>query len=695
MARSDKSLYTEVGVTGLDFTYGAIRSDPEPKMFGKLGIDQYNLMRHTDPTVSAVLMALSLPVRDAAWRVNPASSAGPDVEAAEFVESCLHDMSFSWDDILTEICTMFAFGWAYMEWVLKPRLGPNPPKGFAPSQYSDGRIGFKKIALRGQSSLYAWDMDDETGKLRGMEQWNDMGPPIKIPLEKAILFRTTKEMNNPEGFSVLRPAHRAWNYKRQIERFEAIGVHRAMQGLPVVRLLQGATIRGQGEGTSTEEKALQIIEHLYDNTMLGVVEDQFMEFRFEAPDMRGISQDSGRIIQRYDESIARAVLAMYILLGTRERGSYALAKELGDLFFLSVEGFINMIAQTFSKWGVPILFRHNVFPGITGFPEITTAINRRTDLEALGNFINSAVGAQIIIPDDELERHIRELADLPAPALQIRDRAIIPAQEGPSEEKVGPGSEKGQEEEAGRLAAAGRAFEAFARKEPSLSQYRSATDAYKEDLRRTYEDWLLELEQSIKSAKTAEDLREKWDDALVIGLLAMKRLGWAALPVAFAIGYRSDAFSPGARVELAAEIASNDHYLETNLWPRIRTRLSLQELEEIRRLYATGRDEDAHDLLWGALFGIRANAGQYSGAFWRVIWAASILRVEEASDPDLGGPGTPWPGIPERVRWIRDALAEHCETCMLFGDREYDSIEELLARTGGVLPGQGTECNGN
>lgn len=706
MAETSGRLFREIGVSGLDFTAGYVRADPDYKLQGQLGVEQYDLMRHTDPTVAAVLMALSLPVREAKWRVNPASSSPVDVEAAEFVESCLHDMSFSWDDVLTEISTMFAFGWAYMEWILKARQGANPKKGGTPSQYDDGRIGFKKIALRGQASLHRWDIEEETGKLKGMYQWGGINI-MHIPLDKAILFRTTKELNNPEGFSVLRPAHRAWQYKRNLERFEAIGIQRAMQGMPVIKLLQGATRAGTvNTGESTEERAEKIIKRLYDNLMFGVIEDIDMEFRFEAPDMRGVSQDSGAVIQRYDEAIARAALAMYILLGTRERGSYALAKELGDLFFLAVEGFINMIAQTFSKWGVPILFHYNNFPGITGYPEVTTAINRRVDIQTLADFVNKLVQAQVLVPDEELERHIRELADLPAPAIQVGGELVTPAEGEPSEDTAGPPSDEGQEGESSRMAASRRRdAENFARK--SLSGYNSATNAYQAELRRYYTEWVDRAVGEMNDKDLVgnnEALSKKWKALIIIGLLGMKKKGYQYLPQAFALGYGSESVASRSYAALVAEIEENDQYLEQKLWRRIERALSLQDLQEITRLFAAGLEKEARSLMAGVLMGIAGNVGQYSGAYWRAIWIGSIAAEEDREQErlqqgEISEEDEDWDEWESAyvlpVRWNLDALARHCSTCLLFGDRDYIGLADLLATTNGVLPGQGTECDGN
>jgi len=355
-----------------------------------------------------------------------------------------------------------------------------------------------------------------------------------------------------------------------------------------------------------------------------------------------------------------------------------------------------MIAQTFSKWGVPVLFRYNTFPEITGYPEVTTAINRRVDLETLSNFINSTVQANVIIPDEELERYVRELADFPAPAVQVGEETVTPAEDEPSEEQVGPPTDEGQKAESGRAKASleGQGVVTFAR--GGLKRYHAATDAYKAELRSDYDTWMEEVERGIKAHDPDGDRRslwEKWETWVALGLLAMKRKGWQRIPEAFALGYHSAAFSPAARAALEAEITDNDRYLSENLWPKIGKSLTGHDLQEIGRLYWAGETEEARTLLWGRLGAARGNVGQYSGAFWHAIWIGSLARLEDEAEPV---PGEELEGYePTPITWNLDAIAKHCGTCLMFGNRTYDSMDDLLATTGGVLPGQGTECDGN
>lgn len=703
------SEFRELGVSGLDWTQGMVKADPKVELQGKQGAEQFDLMRREDPTVAAVLLALSLPMRQASWRVNPASTAPADIAAADFVESCLYDMSTSFDDVLTEVATMFPFGWSWMEWVLKTRQGRQPDSGES-SQYNDGRIGFRKMVLRGQTSLSEWEFDS-TGGIKAMLQENPgMGPDLKIPIEKSLLFRTTKERNNPEGFSVLRPGYRSWKYKVAMERIEAIGLQRALTGLPQVKFIGGYTTEAQAGTQSDERRAQELIKGIYQNTVLGVVTDDRMEFSFVVPDMQGITGDSTKVIQRYDEAIARSTLAMYILLGSRERGSYALSRELGDLFFMAVDGFINSVAEVFTRWAVPVLMRYNNFPGITQFPVVSTAISRRVDLAALADFINKAVGSQVIMPDRELEAYIRELADFPPAAVSLgdddeeltpdeaEDGEVTPQTGEPKgtsgqvpKKKTSPGTMKTKprtpsppETATGKHSLHPQGVDIYAqRKQSALATYEAATDAYKAALIATYTGWLGEVHDTlgdVPEGASPEQLRDHWRELVAILLLALQRKGWEYIPEGVALGYGAPGLPPALRAQLEGELVDNDTYLTESLAPAVLGSLTQDQLQDIAMLYWSGQDYMADAMIQDALFSRRAHVGKYAGGYWRAIWiGASFAAEEEGAGP---------------VRWVLDDMAAHCPTCIRFGEREYSSIQNLLSATAGVLPGNGTECDG-
>ena len=68
------------------------------------------------------------------------------VSYAEFVASCMQDMSQSWDDTLSSIMSFLTYGFSVHEIVYKRREGH---EGESSSKFNDGLIGWRKLPIRG------------------------------------------------------------------------------------------------------------------------------------------------------------------------------------------------------------------------------------------------------------------------------------------------------------------------------------------------------------------------------------------------------------------------------------------------------------------------------------------------------------------------------------------------------------------
>lgn len=88
-------------------------------------MEVYDRMRRSDAQVSAVLLAMELPIRNAFWDIEPAKNEDDEVteeykEQAAFVKEALFEkMSDGWDNKLREILTMLPFGFSLFEKVYK------------------------------------------------------------------------------------------------------------------------------------------------------------------------------------------------------------------------------------------------------------------------------------------------------------------------------------------------------------------------------------------------------------------------------------------------------------------------------------------------------------------------------------------------------------------------------------------------
>ena len=386
-----------------------------PELVGQRGIKVYKEMESNDDTIGAFLYAIKMLIRNVTWSVQPAGSSRKDREAAEFVESCLYDMANTWPDNLSEFLSFIPYGWSFHEICYKRRNGRKKRRELS-SKYNDGLIGWSKLPIRAQDTLYRWEYD-ENDNLIGMTQ---MPPPdyglLTIPMTKALLFRTESVKDNPEGRSVLRNAYRSWYFKRRIQEIEAIGIERDLAGLPVIYGPDGFDIwdAEDEDAVRTFAALTNMVKNIRRNEYEGLVLPNGYEVKLLSTG--GTRQfDTNAIINRYDTKMAQTVLADFITLGHEGVGSFALSSDKTQMFSLAIGAYCDVICETFNQQGIPTLIDLNGshFKGITDYPELVHGEVDQRNLTELSTFIKDMVSIGVIIPDEPLEDYVREAADLP------------------------------------------------------------------------------------------------------------------------------------------------------------------------------------------------------------------------------------------------------------------------------------------
>lgn len=420
MPNENAKTFKETGVTGLRRSGGYVHEEFLPQLAGFRAIQVYREMVDNDPVIGAILYAIDKLIRQVPWRVQPASTKLEDQRSAKFLESCLGDMSTSWEDTISEIMSMLAYGWSYHEIVYKKRMG-DTNSSETRSKYNDGLIGWRKMPIRSQESRDQWVFDDNGG-IRGLIQ--SASPtyfPTFIPIEKALLFRTTVAKNNPEGRSVLRNAYRPWYFKRRIEEIEAIGIERDLAGFPIM-YVDPDIMREDATGIKStvfndyKDVIINIRRDQQEGMILPSMYDDNgnLMYKLELLSAGGSRQfDTDRIITRYDQRIATTVLADFILLGQDTSGSYALSSDKTSLFALSIRTWLETIKSVMNQHAIPRLFRVNGFQN-EKLPEFTYGDIETPPLTEIGTFIQQLAGAGApLFPDDALENHLRKMARLP------------------------------------------------------------------------------------------------------------------------------------------------------------------------------------------------------------------------------------------------------------------------------------------
>jgi hypothetical protein len=411
----------EVGRSGLRRVSGYVNEEFLPQLSGRKAVQVYREMGDNDPIVGALLFAVDRLLRQIEWRVEPAGQSPEDKQNAEFVEQCMEDMSHTWDDLISEILTMIQYGWAFCEVTLKHRVGPWEKSSSNRSKFTDGRLGWRKIALRSQETLQRWVFDD-TGGIQAMVQ---MAPPLYqttvIPIEKSLLFRTSNAKNNPEGRSLLRTAYRPWYMKKRLEEFEGIGVERDLAGLPMGRVPADSLDAVPGSKQDLMVKAFRkMVRSVRRDEQEGIVLPSMFDengnqlYEFELLTSGGSRQfDTNAIIQRYEQRILMSVLADFILVGHEESGTYNMHTDKRGLFQTAINSLAQSIAEVFNRYAIPRLFSVN---GIKPpeLPKIVPNDVNPPDITQLGGFLQQLTSAGMqLFPDPELEKFIRDAARLP------------------------------------------------------------------------------------------------------------------------------------------------------------------------------------------------------------------------------------------------------------------------------------------
>lgn len=410
-----------------------------PELRGTKGVQVYTEMADNDATVGGILFAIEMLMQNVDFKIEPGGDTAKDKECAEFVESCMYDMERTWPDTLSEILSFLNYGWAYHEIVYKRRIGKTSSP-ITNSKYNDGLIGWRKLPPRAQDTLEGWEYKEGTDDLIGMTQ---IAPPdferVTIPVEKALHFRTRSRKDNPEGRSILRTAYRAYYFKKRLEEIEGYGMERDLAGFPL--LYAPADLDIWDDDPDVQAKlawAERMVSSIRRDALEGLVLPGGFEegtgWKLELLASSGKRQfDTNAIIERYDKRIATTVLADFIMLGQQQVGSFALADSKTKIFALAIGTYLNIICEVFNNQAIPRLIDLNGehFKGITDYPKMTHGDIDEQDIVQFATYIKEMVGIGVLEPDEELEKEVRRVGNLPEKLETASPKEVQPGEEDP------------------------------------------------------------------------------------------------------------------------------------------------------------------------------------------------------------------------------------------------------------------------
>lgn len=366
----------------------------------------FSEMDNNDSRVSSLLEAISLPILETGWRIDP---NGAPADVTEFVSRNLNLPVVGFDAVDDPGRSRGRFAW-YQH--LRLVTGPTPQYGFACFEQvyrRDGdRLVLRKLGPRPQWTISRFNVALDGG----LESVTQMAPvstgkvlygiaPLEIPVNRLVVYTRNMRPGFWQGRSILRSAYKHWLLKNELLRIEVEAIRRNGMGVPV------GTARS---ATDPQEVAdMQKIASSFRGSMnagVGLAQGQSLELL----GVQGNLPDIRAAITYHDKSIALSGLAHYMNLDGG--GSFALAAVQERPFIQALNASAKAYAEIGQQHIVEDLVDLNFGTEVRCPRLVFDPIGSQQDATAAA--LKMLVEAGLLAPDLRIERSLRQQLDLPA-----------------------------------------------------------------------------------------------------------------------------------------------------------------------------------------------------------------------------------------------------------------------------------------
>lgn len=371
------------------------------KLRGHRAADFYDKMRRGESQIKMVLTAVMNIIKGAEWKWQKVGDA-PDQEAqAEFLDHVFFkDMARSWSQFIQEAGSLLWAGHSVFEVTHKIVLNHSKFGSYN---------GIKCLGWRSPRTILKWNLNTEQGGgLLSVTQLaqGDLQRNVDIPAEFLLVMSLEQEGDNYEGISGLRACYGPWFRKQEYLAIQAIGAEKCAIPTPVGTIPDGK--QNTAEGVNFKAALANFTAH----------ESNFIvkpsgEWAIDWSTSNFDPEKLQKVIDAEDRAIVKAWLANFLELGqSSSSGSWALSTDQSDFFLSGIEHIAKLICEEVSRGPGKQIIDLNYGPQ-EEYPQLTcTGISDKAGKE-LAECIKSYVDGLVIIPDDELEAHVRKLHKLP------------------------------------------------------------------------------------------------------------------------------------------------------------------------------------------------------------------------------------------------------------------------------------------
>lgn len=325
--------------------------DVNPELTGAGKWPVYDEMAKTDPSVKSILLFYGLPVRSAAWGLNPAEYGKPSTDPVAVLisdmvawnlglEGQIGEMDLSWDEQTQQGLKQLQFGHVIEELVW------DFTKGQPLRQWRDADgdqhpvVPLAKLAYRPPATIEKVSRG-RNGKIDEVIQ--NVPGTDPIPGSKVSYMVLEREGARWDGVSILRPAWGAWRLKKALMISAGIGWDRFAMGLPVVwhpDTPDGeAKARAIGRNVRTHERGYAHFPVPQGGTKAD------SEWLLEIMNSASTLADPTPLLKWCSEQEAEAGLQQFTKLGMTDTGSRAVGDVQVEPFYLAVQVLASSIAR--------------------------------------------------------------------------------------------------------------------------------------------------------------------------------------------------------------------------------------------------------------------------------------------------------------------------------------------------------------
>lgn len=346
--------YENPAISNVESLYGVF--NPET-----LSIDTFDLMKE-DPTISAGLAFIKLPIFALPWRVEC-----DDDRIRLFVEDALKRV---WRKLVRSLLTAVEYGFSSHEKIFEMRrmkVERKSSDGKMKKHFDRTALVYKKFKPHHPDSIRV--RLDKHGNFNGITQMQTAGKAseVKVKKYKCFFFTHDEEFGNVFGKSRLKPAYKYWYWKEIIYNFMLMYYERRGSPPIIAHAPPGQGKKSDGTRVDNLQTALDLASSLLSNS-IGVI--PFEQAKNGSENQWGVDYMSDdkrgemfiEAINHLDSAILRALWIPERAITQGGTGSYSMASVHADLFLMAELGLVNDIEASINEQVIPLLVQANFKP---------------------------------------------------------------------------------------------------------------------------------------------------------------------------------------------------------------------------------------------------------------------------------------------------------------------------------------------